>query len=600
MEDRVLIGEGYSWSTANWDPKALSVIDDQNIVLVPFDSYTYDENGQYKSFSGLQIVEFDLDEGDLVAGGAIEHIGTVQRTRANSERIFAVSTQLLQVINAKDINNPKVTAILELCNNIVDVIPFGDYCVQVISEYNYYTSNSAIKLRTLSADEPDKMVYLAEKTVGYYLEKIYINGNLLYLICNEYSSEDYTTTGHILVFDYTTPTAPVLKSDFEIEYYQGNNYYWYYDSFYYGGYYNPRGVAVDYRFSQVDGDIIVYHPSPEWTYSNGYDVVDDVKYDSETNTNETDPEREEKENSTAPEEPAEKPVENEYYLTEKLYIIDLSDPNNPVDAATVVLENATRIYGLYSNGNSLFLLQYEDHSAYDPETYRWEYKVKDYITIADLSDPSNPVMGEPINIPGGFIGASDDGTVIFTREGKYDKDYNWHQSLYVLGLDTENNKATLSTVLNLGDEYPTLVIEDTTIFISYNQYSYYGYYEYDDVAIGAEKASIDYMMPTEPVIKTKIQIIDASDPSNLKLKKTLGLKNYCSINSVENDKLIIQLNDANGVLIYDLTKLDAPSFLGYYPIQGWINSIRENTSTGRVYLACGYYGVLMIDTKTTN
>ncbi|MHC4752329.1 MAG: beta-propeller domain-containing protein, partial [Planctomycetota bacterium] len=34
MEDRVIIGDEYSWSTANWDPKALSVIDDQNLILV--------------------------------------------------------------------------------------------------------------------------------------------------------------------------------------------------------------------------------------------------------------------------------------------------------------------------------------------------------------------------------------------------------------------------------------------------------------------------------------------------------------------------------------------------------------------------------------
>ena len=288
-------------------------------------------------------------------------------------------------------------------------------------------------------------------------------------------------------------------------------------------------------------------------------------------------------------------MEKEYSLTENLYIIDLSNPDMPSDAANIELENTSRVSGLYSNGKTLYLLQYEYKSSYD-ENYRWEYKVKDYLTIIDLSDPAKPDLGEPINIPGGFMGANNAGTMIYTREGKYDDNYNWKQSLYILELDAENNKASLSTVLNLGENYPSVVIEDTTIFISYNLYSYYNYnyYGYDEVYSGAEKSSLEYMEPKEPVIKTKIQINDASDPDNLKLKKTLGLKNFGSIYSAENNKLIIQLSDANGVLIYDLTKLDAPSFQGYYPIQGWINSIRENVSTGRIYLACGYYGVLMV------
>jgi hypothetical protein len=79
------------------------------------------------------------------------------------------------------------------------------------------------------------------------------------------------------------------------------------------------------------------------------------------------------------------------------------------------------------------------------------------------------------------------------------------------------------------------------------------------------------------------------------LKATLGLKNYGSIYKVENNKLYLQLSDANGLLIYDLSNLGSPAFKGYFPVQGWINNLRENTSTGKVYLACGWYGVLVID-----
>ena len=79
------------------------------------------------------------------------------------------------------------------------------------------------------------------------------------------------------------------------------------------------------------------------------------------------------------------------------------------------------------------------------------------------------------------------------------------------------------------------------------------------------------------------------------LKTTLALKNYGGIYKVENNRLYIQLSDASGLLVYDIDQLTTPEFLGYFPVQGWINSLRENTSTGRAYLACGWYGVLMID-----
>lgn len=581
MTDRVIIGEGYSWSSANWDPKALTVVDDQNIVLVPFESYSYDEHGKYESFSGLQLVEFDLDTGDLTAGGAISNVDSVQRTRANEERIFAVSNRQLQVISAMDKAKPKVTATLELCNNIVDVLPMGEYCVQVIPEYNYRESKSETKLRTVSADEPDSMVFLAEQIVDYNIAKIYTNDNYLYLLCSDYSYEDRTTEGRILVYDYSDPTSPVQKSNFLMEYYE-NSYYWgYYDWYYY-----PGQSIGDFSFAQVDSDLIVYHPQPkyEYNYYNGEDdLIEIPKEENRTESSET--QSDEKSTTT-----------RQYYykmenITEKLYIIDLSNPDNPEDVSNVTLENTSRISGLHPKGAKLYLTQYEDASYYD-EYNRWHYQVKNYINIIDLTTPSEPKPSGTINIPGAFIGANSDGTVIYTRSSEYNEKSEWQQTLNVLELKDE--KATLTSVLDLGDTYANIIIFDSTIFISYNEYGWYGYY-YEDIEYDGALGAPRDMEYKEPEIKTKIQIIDANDPKNLKLKTTLGLKNYGSIYKVENNKLYLQLSDANGLLIYDLSNLGAPAFKGYFPVQGWINNLRENTSTGKIYLACGWYGVLVID-----
>lgn len=585
MKDRVIIGDGYSWSTANWDPKALTVIDDQNLILVPFESRSYDEKeGEYKSFSGLQIVKFDLQNNDLEAGGAIEQMGTVERTRANSERIFALSYRTLQVIDAKNFNKPSITATLELCNNIIDIIPMGDYSVQVISDYDYNNGKSVTQLRTVSSTTPDTSNFLAEKTVEYGIIKLFTNDKFIYLVCSDYSYETGETKGMVLVFDYSNPKNPVLTSEFEMEYFK-QDYYWRYYDYYGGGYYYSGSQVTDYNFVQVDDDMIVYHPSPEYDYYYDYDYEDDIVYDEENKT------------ETPPEKTEEKTRYKQNQVTtynEYLYIIDLSNPKAPKDASNISLVNTSRVTGLYSNGNTLFIIQYDDYSSYD-DNYNWNYVVKYYLTKIDLSNPEKPKMGNQINIPGGFMGTNEAGTIVYSVTSEYDNDYNWRQILSVLELT--DTKAVLKSAIDLGDTYPSILIEDTTIIISYSDYYYYGYGYYEEVYYDTEVALIKGDEPAEPVIKTRIQIIDASTPSSLKLKATIGLKNWGNIYKLENDKLYIQLSDANGLLIYDISNTRAPLFEGYFPTQGWVSSIREDVSTGRIYLAAGYYGVLMIEFK---
>jgi uncharacterized secreted protein with C-terminal beta-propeller domain len=584
MKERVIIGEGYSWSTANWDPKALTVVDDQSLILVPFESYSYDEDGNYKPFSGIQIVEFDLENNDLTLGGAIEQMGTVQRTRANDERIFAISNQQLQVINAKSRDKPIVTATLELCNNVIDAIPMGNYVVQVISDYDYSVRKTVTKFHTVPATDPDTMVFLAEKKVDYNINRIFTNNNYLYLICSEYSTTEQTTNGRIVVLDYTQPLFPKILSNFVMDYYSDYYYYWYYDSYYYGGYSYPQDSATEYTFVQVSDDLIVYHPRP------GYNNIYYKEPVGDTNRNETEEEK------TTTNGGASIYYEGWYYedtqVTETLYIIDLSNPIKPKDAAKVTLANVARISGMHAKGDTLYLTQYHTESIYD-QYYGWRYTSKNFLTTLDLSTPTEPAVSDPINIPGSFIGVNDAGTVVYTRSSEYDENYNWRQTLNVLELGEEG--ATLKSVIDLGDEYPSILVSDTTLILSYNNYYYWSgyYYEEDvfDVDLGAPRDD----QIQEPVYKTKIQIIDASDPSSLKLKATIGLKNYGSVFKFENDKLYIQLSDANGLLIYDLNDLGTPAFLGYFPVHGWVSSIRENTNSGKVYLACGWYGVMMID-----
>jgi uncharacterized secreted protein with C-terminal beta-propeller domain len=133
MKARVRIGSGYTWSAANWEPKALTVVDEQNLVIVPFSSTSADRYWGAPD-NGIQLVEFDLAKGTLAAKGAIANSQPVSRTRAYGDRILATSDYALQVVNAQDRSNPKVVANIQFVWNIQDALPVGNVEVQLYSE----------------------------------------------------------------------------------------------------------------------------------------------------------------------------------------------------------------------------------------------------------------------------------------------------------------------------------------------------------------------------------------------------------------------------------------------------------------------------------
>lgn len=128
LSDRITVGDGPTYSEANWDPKALTVVDEEGLVLIPYTSYSMERwwgQGTY----GLKIVSFDLQKEDLRSEGSISGAHPVRRTRYHEERILATSEMSLQVVDATDLLEPVVTAELALAGNIPDVILSGDLVI---------------------------------------------------------------------------------------------------------------------------------------------------------------------------------------------------------------------------------------------------------------------------------------------------------------------------------------------------------------------------------------------------------------------------------------------------------------------------------------
>lgn len=134
LKARIPIGDGSSWSVANSEPKALTVVDSQGLVVVPFRPGS---SGAGKG--GVQLVGFDLVNNTLSDRGAVLTNYTITRSRAFGDRLIATSDEALQGIDPGR-GGPAVKSVIEFLWNVEDAAPMGRGELQLVrNEQNNYS-----------------------------------------------------------------------------------------------------------------------------------------------------------------------------------------------------------------------------------------------------------------------------------------------------------------------------------------------------------------------------------------------------------------------------------------------------------------------------
>lgn len=106
---RVSLGDQYSWSEANSDEKAFSVLADEGLILLPV------QGGWNNGYaSRVQLVDLDLAENNLALRGVIEHRFQPRRTMAHADRILSLSGTELLSVDVTNRDQPAVLGQLEL------------------------------------------------------------------------------------------------------------------------------------------------------------------------------------------------------------------------------------------------------------------------------------------------------------------------------------------------------------------------------------------------------------------------------------------------------------------------------------------------------
>jgi len=147
----LLLGQNYSWSDANYDEKAFTVLPEQGMVLVPY-------NGDTTNGWTMQVQLIDLTSSNLVARGIIHHQSQPRRTAFSHDRVLSLSGWELLSIDAADRDQPAVKGDLELAWSVDRLFVAGDYLLELSGSTGWWGYQAPPTVRVASLQQPDQIL----------------------------------------------------------------------------------------------------------------------------------------------------------------------------------------------------------------------------------------------------------------------------------------------------------------------------------------------------------------------------------------------------------------------------------------------------------
>lgn len=153
LSSRVDIGgNGYTWSEANWDEKAVAILPESGLILLPFSSFNSDGD-----VSAVQLVDMDTTSGTLTKRGVIQRAFTPRRANTLRDDVLAsLSNRELMLLDPSNRDNPIVLAEVTLAFAADRIIGSRDGLL-VHAENGDWRGSAAV-LRVSSSADPDAVV----------------------------------------------------------------------------------------------------------------------------------------------------------------------------------------------------------------------------------------------------------------------------------------------------------------------------------------------------------------------------------------------------------------------------------------------------------
>lgn len=155
--DRLELGPPGTYSEAAWDEKALKLLRDEGLAMVPVASY---DSGE--SVNSVQLMDVDVNAGSLTLRGSIVHDFDARRADLIGQSVVSISQRVLVSADISDRDHPSLLAEVSLAWPVDRVLDGGSHLIHI--EDGSYWGYGRATARLTPADHCEAVV--AETDLG--------------------------------------------------------------------------------------------------------------------------------------------------------------------------------------------------------------------------------------------------------------------------------------------------------------------------------------------------------------------------------------------------------------------------------------------------
>ena len=249
-----------------------------------------------------------------------------------------------------------------------------------------------------------------------------------------------------------------------------------------------------------------------------------------------------------------------YWSSYTVQVLDLGNPAKPALLAKMSMPEGEESVGMVKSGTTLWI-NYKKPQAGD---VAGQPQAKYYIKALDLSVASAPKLGAEVNVPGQLMAV--------VGEAIYTVDHDWKEkstSASINMLIVRDNLAYLQATHPMPGQVPTgLLVDGNNVIVShYDSSSYQGAMSHFEVGAQQFTAKSDTALPYYPTLR-----------------------------AVRNGKVLVQAG--YGFLLYDFSQAQGPFAQAYFPAINWGGSV--TIMDDAVYVPSGSYGIHQFTLDTVN